>query len=775
LFYLRIIFTGIPLTLTFCSYLNDGKPILGALEVCESGADYTCESWAIYTGGDSGFKQCKSVEVCDRYSDPSFSIDCTNLATEADFPYSNCTLTCAGYDNLNSADGSDGMASCAVPQANSDTCTGLNSYNTTYNEASVSPFYGLMFSMRAKSDPIEILSMELDISVATVWDEFAVDIYTVLGDFEVAATDSSYWTLVASTVLIPNPSGTAAIVPARNWPAVSMEANELRSFYISLKGPWLDYSPSLGGSTDNVAFTTPDFDVYTGAGVRQFSFPYTGLDPTAIGNLAGTVFYANKNACSREGFVTTVIDYEWSLNVASDSSIEQSFYDGINMIIVANLASNGVLGGFRRAYSLRKNLITTTSQQVSICPDNTQQACQGISGSVTLEYAASLDSGIVEYYFYALNEAITEQIKNLRSGINIRYIGLKGIAADVEISLNGVASGDRMDEKQVDFLADTTQDYLDRVTSETTVLAVQIDNQQLAGRRFFRGRRMQEGTDNLVAIGKILAKQPSQIGSDQFVDALNKGLNTDRLGYMADVKYNTLKPSPISQGNQMGFVIFNDLVELYGEAVLASPVSFDEPVAAPTTPPDDTEEDGVLKSIQDVDTSIWIYVGVALVSLIVLAILIAFCCLAMKNRKSSAEKKYDSEADRSEGSESVDRAIRNSTKEQPAPKAPASAPIVMRQAEPPQKKPLPPRNGGGLSASADPKERSALPKGPSGEDVIVKAPPSKKPAPPRRGGGGLPASDDPKQRSALPAAPTGEDLMKEEPPRRGKREGGGIV
>jgi hypothetical protein len=351
---------GIPIDLSFCRYFNGEDPVMTVLEYCDSGTglDYTCGTWAMYEKKSGGFSPCASAEICDKTAaSPHFSVNCQGQ--EENFP--DCAMTCAGYDNLDSS----GIQTCTNVVAGG--CQGLGSFNTTYGNADVTPYYGVFFSLRAKDDPIDILTFELDVVASAEWVEFEADVYTVLGDYEVAATDPSLWTKVSTAMLVQNPSGSGAIIPMNNFFPVQMDAKELRSFFISMKGPYLNYKPVIAGSTDNVAFGTRDLDVYTANGARSYYFPTNGLDPSAIGNLPATVYFANKNSCDREEFVSTTVSYEFTIDIYNpDVQIESTIYDGINVIIEMQLrADTAILNGFRKINSLTKKSISVTSQEPS--------------------------------------------------------------------------------------------------------------------------------------------------------------------------------------------------------------------------------------------------------------------------------------------------------------------------------------------------------------------------------------------------------------------------
>jgi hypothetical protein len=190
-------------------------------------------------------------------------------------------------------------------------CDVNNALNTTYNpNPAVIPYVGIMFSVFSKN-PLEILTMELDIRFGNSTDlDLSVEVYTYKGRYELIFDDPSVWTLVANTTLVPAPEGTGAIIPVSDFDTVSLGKLERMSFYITMKSPILDYNVAALAKTDEIAMQTPDMDLLVGVGFTEYKFP-EAIDTLVDPQFTGVIHYTRKATC---GQVTSTVDFEFILD-----------------------------------------------------------------------------------------------------------------------------------------------------------------------------------------------------------------------------------------------------------------------------------------------------------------------------------------------------------------------------------------------------------------------------------------------------------------------------
>jgi hypothetical protein len=188
-------------------------------------------------------------------------------------------------------------------------CATNTALNTTYNaHPDVVPYVGIMFSIFSKN-PLEILTMELDIRFDNATD-LSVEVYSYQGRYDLVYNDPSVWTMIANTTAVPAPEGTGAIIPVNDFDTVSMGRLERRSFYITMKSPSLDYNVAALAKTDEIALQTPDIDLLVGVGFSEYKFP-EAIDPLVNPQFTGVIHYARKATC---GKVSTSIEYLFILD-----------------------------------------------------------------------------------------------------------------------------------------------------------------------------------------------------------------------------------------------------------------------------------------------------------------------------------------------------------------------------------------------------------------------------------------------------------------------------
>jgi hypothetical protein len=208
------------------------------------------------------------------------------------------------------------------------TC-GLNAFNTYYNDnlAEIVPYTGLLFSVSAREQPLKILTLELDLRWPLNLEDdsdASIEVYTYDGgQFQTVFSDDSQWKLVANTTVVRNPLGAraGAIIPTADFDTVTLEPNERKSFYITMKSPLIDFTSDKSKVIGNVATENDDLSVYVGAGLREYKFPST-VDTLIDPQFAGVIHY-NRLLDECELRETTTIIYQFLLKNPSATILKQ--------------------------------------------------------------------------------------------------------------------------------------------------------------------------------------------------------------------------------------------------------------------------------------------------------------------------------------------------------------------------------------------------------------------------------------------------------------------
>lgn len=235
--------------------------------------------------------------------------------------YEDVELAMAGY----------GSAIC-VARASLDT--------TDSDETNHAAAVGTMFSVKAKED-IEILGFEfLDLQFDAPLD---VQIFMLkpkyLGEYEAASLEKDAWeNVVSSSTAKETPEGVGAIVPRADMKkTIPLLANQVASFYFTLKSPHLQLSKSENLKTGQMYSEDGGLRVDVGIGLKDvFDLSQTDFfDYLKVANRAfqGKIHYHAIKDCSN--FMTsTQIDLLFAYNAtASSLDVSQAISDAFRNVL----------------------------------------------------------------------------------------------------------------------------------------------------------------------------------------------------------------------------------------------------------------------------------------------------------------------------------------------------------------------------------------------------------------------------------------------------------
>lgn len=242
---------------------------------------------------------------------------------------------------------------------NGGQCLRQMSLNTTYNDVKeVPPYTGIMFEVFTKATPLQLLSMDLDVRFEPGMD-LSVEVYTKLGGFNSGIGDESQWTKIADTVAVPAPEGVGAILPVSDFMPVSMEPREKRSFYVTMKGPYLDHNVYALAKTGELQLSDSALDMFVGVGYHEYKFP-ADYDRVLDPQFAGVLHLASRVDCSLDGRATTV-SYQFLFEDIIDVSLIADVSGTVDEAIESLIANRSVLQNFQREYKLAKSGVVKTT------------------------------------------------------------------------------------------------------------------------------------------------------------------------------------------------------------------------------------------------------------------------------------------------------------------------------------------------------------------------------------------------------------------------------
>lgn len=238
-----------------------------------------------------------------------------------------------------------------VRQLQAGQCAVNTALNTTYNaRPDVIPYVGIMFSIFSKN-PLEILTMELDIRFGSNTD-LSVEVYSYAGRYDLVFNDPSVWTLIANTTAVPAPEGTGAIIPVNDFETVFMGQMERRSFYITMRSAILDYNVDALAKTNEVAFQSPDIDLLVGVGFSEYKFP-EAIDNLVDPQFTGVIHYAREATTC--GKVSTSVEYLFILDEQLRIEVLGDLTSFVDAAVTDIMLQDPGLQAFQKMHGLQKD------------------------------------------------------------------------------------------------------------------------------------------------------------------------------------------------------------------------------------------------------------------------------------------------------------------------------------------------------------------------------------------------------------------------------------
>jgi hypothetical protein len=235
--------------------------------------------------------------------------------------------------------------------------------NTTYNsDTNVPPFVGIMFELSPFID-IEIVTFEVDLRWDMQPSDLSIEVFTVDGSFAEYFNKPNAWELVASTKVVVAPEGNSGIIPTYDFTPVPIKALEMRSFYVTMKGPYIDYTVYGLQKTGDVHIKGDDMQLYVGSGFNSDSFQGE-IDKVLDPQFAGVVHYKKSYQCDDNQARSTSITFQFLIN---SKGITDSFVLKYNAALddaIQNILTTSVtLKGFVDNFGLHKSAGAATVKE----------------------------------------------------------------------------------------------------------------------------------------------------------------------------------------------------------------------------------------------------------------------------------------------------------------------------------------------------------------------------------------------------------------------------
>jgi hypothetical protein len=217
-----------------------------------------------------------------------------------------------------------------------------------------------MFTVRVLDRAINLTTLELDVPTDVAGQNLGIEVYTLMDGYSALYNVPSAWTSVANTNAVPVPgSNGGVLIPVQDFSTIAMQPNELRSFYITMNGRFLDSTAdALVQAGEEVAHNDVlRVDVGNGFTSGKFS----SFDNTIYPKFAGIFHYeeAGTSCETTNATLKTAVDYKFMVNASGlDPSILSKCTEETEAFFNGQIDDED---GFLREYKLKYQLTQTAA------------------------------------------------------------------------------------------------------------------------------------------------------------------------------------------------------------------------------------------------------------------------------------------------------------------------------------------------------------------------------------------------------------------------------
>eukprot|EP00523_Entomoneis_sp_CCMP467_P020457 CAMPEP_0168837678 /NCGR_PEP_ID=MMETSP0727-20121128/5253_1 /TAXON_ID=265536 /ORGANISM="Amphiprora sp., Strain CCMP467" /LENGTH=979 /DNA_ID=CAMNT_0008891113 /DNA_START=57 /DNA_END=2993 /DNA_ORIENTATION=- len=499
---------------------------------------------------------------------------------------------------------------------------------------------GFMFYLSAQERTVTVQALELDVLLDESTD-LSVEVYVADEDyddlFDTKYAQAGLWTKIADTQLIPHPDGQRSLIADKAFEDVTIGALSKKSFFVRMKGPWLDYTAYALTKGGEMASTNGQMTLFAGSPVEvdstvdpdpDNSFAQHKLSRSISPILAGRVYYNLETTnCNGNGIATVAaqtVETSMEFAVLTDAVVTGQAYSDIekdvNSLVESLLVQDQALKGFVTANELRMGRSADASFRVysGQCP---WDQCKTVIVELFMEHQNSLDPGIVKSEIYQNAEQIVAKISShLPETASSLNVGRTGAETSFRLTLHGIPtfpSPQIMDDVQLAFLEDYLVEFLSLSLPATYAEAhhVQVESQKLVNGDSIGTLSSLTQLDAVQLTGNVKGAQFALETASQFASRIQSAFDASTTNFIPGLDFNLNIPGDISkQDRSKYFASLTHITTLGGSNPVVS--SGDD---SPVTPVDGSQQTPTTTSSNDGGGSSVILIGVV-VSGVVLAV-----------------------------------------------------------------------------------------------------------------------------------------------------------
>ena len=416
-------------------------------------------------------------------------------------------------------------------------CYEVMSYKLPDSDSNGMAYSGIMFDIRTKNDPLEILTLEIDVRLSEVTD-FNVQVYSTNGGFVQKLDDENAWTLLANVEAIPSPDNSGTIIiPHRAFKNISLDANQRISLYIHMKGAWIKNKANGLVTTAEKAAEGKDFVTYAGLGTEGL-FPATEVDTTDP-QFAGKIHYRKPKSCDSESRTAVYLQFVAgpSFEVGSRSAISE----GIQGVALASLMKEPWFADKASVDSLEVIQNTETSMESFKNQGCPWSVCYQCTTKLTFSHSSLLSEGELYYNVFRYADAIERELKADLGSDDFLYNGMKSALLDISLTIEGLPERKSLSNEHEEYLANGLVTFF----QDSTTRFVTVFDSEVSVSDFVRNLRYRRDLSGSVAIeGTLYGGRSAAVDKKELLVQAQSSLDNEQPLLLQTLKLGA--PFPLS-------------------------------------------------------------------------------------------------------------------------------------------------------------------------------------------------------------------------------------
>eukprot|EP00977_Amphora_coffeiformis_P013285 scaffold3421_cov181-Amphora_coffeaeformis.AAC.25 len=337
-------------------------------------------------------------------------------------------------------------------------CHEHQSFQTPFNENELVPSYhGIIFDIAVLTDEIEVVSLEFDAKINQITD-MQVEIFTMNGsEYQDIVGNETAWEKVADTKAIASADGQTLSIPESSFNPQRIKRGKRQSFYISMKGPWIDSVVDALDKTGEIQTRNKDMLMYVGVGLNS-RFPEDGeFDKTVDPQFSGVIKYRKVIDCN-DDFKTTSVALRLITPQSENPVFVAQLGSSMDDVVETTLLNAAPFKDMVSTSHLTVSRGSETSNYPDIfdCPEDWETCPRNvIISTLTFKHSKSLSSGKLQYEIYRFADSLMKQLAEASGARRMKYVGLRAITSEFDMTLGGLPTNQEMSKRHQGYLADT--------------------------------------------------------------------------------------------------------------------------------------------------------------------------------------------------------------------------------------------------------------------------------------------------------------------------------